>query len=152
MSTTSQGRSVQERLRDHGFRVTPQRATILEILSEVVGHQHLTAQEVFGLAQDRLPGLNVATVYRSLVSLTDAGLVEQMVTSADGIRFSLKDPQHQHCHLVCRVCSQVLEFDSAELGTLSARIEQSYGFAIDIPHLTFPGVCSGCQQSHKHGH
>jgi Fe2+ or Zn2+ uptake regulation protein len=136
---------IQETLRHHGFRVTPQRAVILSILGEVQGHQHLTAQEVFALAQDRLPGLNVATVYRSLLSLTEAGLTEQMVTSADVVRFSLKDPEHQHCHLFCRVCNKVLEFESTLLAPMAAELHERYGFSIDVPHLTLNGICNDCK-------
>ena len=146
-------KSATDALRDHGFRVTPQRAVILEVLAEVEGHRHLTAQEVFALAHGRLPGLNVATVYRSLLALTEAGLTEEMVTSADVVRFSLKDPSHQHCHLYCRACGKVLEFESTVLASVAAEILERYGFAIDIPHLTLNGECVDCKSlpgSHHH--
>ena len=148
---------IVKRLRDNGLRVTPQRMVILEILSEVEGHHHLSAQEVFALAQDRMPGLNTATVYRSLEDLTQAGLTEQMVTPADAVRFSLKNPEHQHCHLSCRSCHEVLEFSPEVMGEVAHTLTERHGFAIDLGHLTLVGLCSKCASTpasppHHHTH
>src|SRR5947208_1978563 len=100
---------LNDQLRHTGLRLTPQRAAILEIVSKQVGHHHLTAQEVYQDARDRLPGLNAATVYRTLEALHEAGLVDMMVTGQDVVRFALHDPNHRHCHLACRSCETVLE-------------------------------------------
>ena len=141
--------SILDLLRNYGVRVTAQRAIILEVLSEVRGHHHLTAQEIFGIAQGRLPALNVGTVYRTLEALTDAGLTEQMITGANLVRFSLKDPAHEHCHLSCRRCQRVLEFDSAMMGDVASLVKQRYGFTIDVSHLTMLGICKDCLKGPK---
>ena len=61
-----------EQLRKHGYRLTPQRLAILQILEET--HGHLSAAEIYQFAADRLPGLTEATVYRSLDFLVGHGL------------------------------------------------------------------------------
>ena len=51
-------------LREHGVRLTAQRALILEDLYHNPGH--CTAEEIYARVGQNLPGLNRATVYRTL--------------------------------------------------------------------------------------
>lgn len=130
-------------LRQKGLRATPQRTVIMEILHEVEGHQHLTAQELFQRATDRLPGLNLATIYRALEGLFEAGLVDRM-DGQDTVRYSLRDPDHLHGHLQCRLCQQGPELSAADLEKFARLVQDHYGFALDINHLTLSGVCRDC--------
>lgn len=131
-------------LRSQGLRATPQRAVILDVLAKVEGHRHLTAREVFEEAADQLPGLNLATVYRTLEGMHGAGLVDQMVSSHDQVRFSLRHPQHRHGHLVCRRCNRTLTVDIGTVQELADLLHERFGFRIDEDHLTMPGVCRDC--------
>ncbi|MHB2020613.1 MAG: Fur family transcriptional regulator [Candidatus Xenobia bacterium] len=140
----SRGREIAERLRDRGLRLTPQRAVILEIVAEKEGHRHLTAQEVYVDARDRLPGLNAATVYRTLEALHQAGLVDMMVTGSSVVRFSLHDPEHRHCHLSCRNCTSELEVSYDVVRELKQKLERDHGFVLDADHLTMTGLCKDC--------
>jgi Fur family ferric uptake transcriptional regulator len=131
-------------LKQQGLRLTPQRAIILQTVAEVTGHAHLTVQEVYSRARDRLPGLNVATVYRTLEMLHRAALIDLMISSSGEVRFSLHDPGHRHCHLVCRECKQVLEISVEEVSLLARKLQKEQGFSIDVDHLTLSGVCREC--------
>lgn len=152
-------------LRDHGLRVTAQRSTLLKLLCEVEGHQHLTAKDLFSLAEPTLPGLNLATVYRTLEGLHEVGLVDRMNTGHDQVHYSFHDPEHRHGHLCCRHCGGVEEFDYQTIVMLAQTIRKGHQFQIDREHLTLTGLCSNCQgsskrasaqdhtgHSHEHGH
>jgi Fe2+ or Zn2+ uptake regulation protein len=132
-------------MRRLGFRVTPQRAVILETIAHAGGHQ--SASEVFTAAKQRLPGLNIATVYRTLDSLHRAGMVDLLSTDADIVRFELRDPQNPHCHLLCRECGHVMELPSEFIETFAEGIREDHGFALDTQHLTLTGLCAECNQS-----
>ncbi|MGD8554772.1 MAG: Fur family transcriptional regulator [Anaerolineales bacterium] len=131
-------------MRRLGFRVTPQRAVILETIAHGDGHQ--SAAEVFKAANQRLPGLNIATVYRTLDSLHRAGMVDLLSTDASIVRFELRDPQHPHSHLVCRACGQVMELPSEFIETFAEGVREDHGFALDTQHLTLTGLCAQCSQ------
>jgi Fur family ferric uptake transcriptional regulator len=134
-----------ERLRQTGLRLTPQRTVIFEILGKVKGHGHLTAQQVFDVARDRLPGLNVATVYRSLEALHEAGLVDRMLAQpGDEVRYAVRDPQHRHCHLVCSRCGREHELELDVVLRLARAVEKETGFRVDVDHLTLGGRCQTC--------
>jgi Fur family ferric uptake transcriptional regulator len=135
------GERLAKELRKQGYRVTPQRAVILETIAHMDGHR--TAQEVYQAAGERLPGLNLATIYRTLETLHAASLVDLFDTG--GVtRFSLRDPEHLHGHLVCHRCGKTLTLDPAHAAPLAVKIHQKTGFEIALDHLTLVGLCEDC--------
>ena len=68
--------SDQETLKSAGFRLTSQRALILDIISQ--GRGHLDADEVYRLAREQQPNISLSTVYRNLQALKKLGLVEEL--------------------------------------------------------------------------
>ncbi len=131
-----------EELREQGFRVTPQRAIILETIAHQGGH--LSVQQVYEKAQERLPGLNLATVYRAVESLHEAGLVDLYSKGTDPVRFSLRDPDDVHGHMICRSCGADYRLEAPSLHMIHDQIRSSYGFDIDIHHLLLEGCCPSC--------
>lgn len=139
MNTSSESFS---NLRAKGFRLTPQRLTILEVLSE--SHCHLTPGEIFELASRNLPGLTEPTVYRTLNFLAENGLV--LVAHIGNGQLVYEYADHDHHHLICRVCQQMLDIDHGVLQDLYQKIELQTGFKIDSLHVTFFGRCPDCQE------
>jgi Fur family transcriptional regulator, ferric uptake regulator len=129
-------------LRAKGFRLTPQRLTILEILSAT--HGHFTPAEVFERASQTLPGLTEPTVYRTLSFLAAHGLV--LVAHIGHGQLVYEYADHEHHHLICRVCRGMMDIDHALLGELYRDIQEKTGFTIDSLHLTFFGLCPDCQE------
>jgi Fe2+ or Zn2+ uptake regulation protein len=128
-------------LRAKGFRLTPQRLTILEVLSN--SNCHLTPTEIFQRASQTLPGLTEPTVYRTLSFLAENGLV--LVAHIGNGQLVYEYADHKHHHLICHDCHQMLDLDHAVLQDLYQRIEQQTGFKIDSLHVTFFGHCPDCQ-------
>ena len=137
------GEELAGKLRQRGFRVTPQRGVILETIAHNHGHQ--SVQEVYDQASESLPGLNIATVYRTLEMLHQAGLVDLLSTKADIVRFSLHDPERPHYHLICRNCDQVLELPPDLIDELAMAMKHDHGFELDSSHLTLTGICRDCE-------
>jgi len=138
------GEQLKSEIRSAGYRVTPQRAVILETVAHMEGHH--SAQEVYETARDRLPGLNIATVYRTLDTLHHAGFIDLFPSSTDAMLFAYHDDTNLHCHLHCVNCGRVLEVDVEPFLPLAARIEQENHFKISINHITLRGICSDCQK------
>ena len=96
-------------LRSKGYRVTPQRAVILETIAHKNGH--LCAQDIYIDARRKLPGLNLATVYRTVEVLHEAEMVDLFNDGSNPALFAMRDPHHPHGHLVCRQCHAVFDID-----------------------------------------
>jgi Fe2+ or Zn2+ uptake regulation protein len=129
-------------MRERGLRLTPQRSIILETVAHLDGHP--TAQDVFQGAATRLPGLNLATVYRTLEALQNAGLVDSMEAPGGQARFALRDREHLHHHLVCEECGGEWEIDGDEVRGLAAVLLRQHGFRLHTDHLTLVGLCRSC--------
>lgn len=147
--------SLASQLRARGFRLTPQRLTILRILRDA--GRHLTPVEVFELAEAAMPGLTEPTVYRTLNFLVEQGLV--MAAHVGSGQLVYEYAEHNHHHLVCRACGQMQQIDHAALEPLYRAFQDSTGYRIDSAHVTFFGLCPACQQSapgdepeHPHEH
>jgi Fe2+ or Zn2+ uptake regulation protein len=141
------GPRLAQQLRNAGFRLTPQRNVILETVAHM--GDHLPVQQVFEVARQRLPGLNLATVYRTLDTLCKAGLVDLLSSEQGLLRYSLRDPSSPHAHLVCSQCGDILDIDLGTFDRLTRELKQQHGFAADISHLALIGMCQRCQGKDK---
>jgi Fe2+ or Zn2+ uptake regulation protein len=136
------GERLARELRNKGFRVTAQRTILLETIAHKGGH--LTVQEVYAEARKRLPGLNLATVYRTVESLREAELIDWYSPGSEPIRFELRDQENPHGHLVCRKCGAVTDLDLSLVEAFSEDIREASGFQMDCNHLTLQGLCKAC--------
>ena len=130
-------------LREHGVRLTAQRALILEDLYHHPGHS--TADAIFARVSQNLPGLNRATVYRTLELLRDAGLISA-TSGREGVNHFelLQGADRQHHHLHCRGCGVELSLEAAPIDALKAEIAHRTGFQAELDHLYINGLCAAC--------
>ena len=134
-----------DRLRDHSYKLTPQRQTILRIFWQNKG-RHLSAEDVYMLVKNQDPDIGLATIYRTLDILAEVGILQKN-DFGDGrsrYEFTQRD-EHQHHHLICVQCGDVAEFDDDLLESLETVISKRNGFKVLDHHLKFFGYCSECQ-------
>ena len=130
-------------LRTQGFRMTPQRFVILRILAEA--GRHLSPLEICELAQQILPGLTEATVYRTLSFLVEHGLA--LAAHIGNGQLVYEFAGRDHHHLICRKCGSMCEIEHQSLQSLYRQFEADTGYRIDNIHVTFFGLCPKCQVS-----
>ena len=128
-------------LRARGFRMTPQRMTILHVLHHPGGH--LSPTQVYELSRKQLPTLTEPTVYRTLEFLAANGFA--LAAHIGNGKFVYELAESNHHHLICRNCGKTLEIDHAPLGKLYNQLESSTGYKLDSRHVTFFGLCPDCQ-------
>jgi Fur family ferric uptake transcriptional regulator len=129
-------------LRRKGYRITPQR----EIIIEVIAHtdDHMTAEEIFAQVQTRTQALNLATVYRTLDMLVDEGLATR-INLGEG-QVSYATVKHgPHIHLVCRACGQIMNADPQLLEAVAIRLQTEHNFNPDLNHISIFGLCEQCR-------
>ncbi|HEY3529222.1 MAG TPA: transcriptional repressor [Nocardioides sp.] len=125
------------RLREQGYRLTPQRELILEAVERL---GHATPDEVLAEVRTHSTAVNASTVYRTLEMLEELGLVRHAHLSDRAPTYHSMD-EHEHFHLVCRNCHKVISVDPDVLTPVSERLSAEHGFTIDVGHLTVFGIC-----------
>lgn len=141
------GTQYSPKLRERGFRMTPQRMAIIHVLHHV--GTHLSPTEVFARVKETLPGLTEATVYRTLEFLTENGLAHS--AHIGNGHFVYEIAQQDHHHLICRKCNGEVQIEHATLESLYADLESSSGFRFIDSHVTFFGLCPECQDESSGG-
>lgn len=134
--------SLASLIRSRGFRLTPQRLAILGVLDKAAGH--LTPLEVYRRAQESIPGITEATIYRTLNFLTEQGLV--LCAHIGSGQFVYESALHEHHHLICRQCGEMREIDHHALESLYQYFYATTGFRVDSVHMTFFGLCPACDK------
>lgn len=129
-----------------GYRLTPQREVVLEVLSET--REHLTAREILRRARRRLPRLHKSAVYRALDVLTHLSLVNPIDVGQGEIQYELNTQPHHH-HLVCQQCGKITDVDGQAFNALDTLLRAEYGFAPFLFHFAIFGVCRECQRQAK---
>ena len=69
--------SIKGRLKETGFKITPQRRAILEILLEN-DDKHLSSEEIYDMVRVSCPEIGLATVYRTIQLLSEVGLLSKL--------------------------------------------------------------------------
>jgi Fe2+ or Zn2+ uptake regulation protein len=128
-------------LRARGGRLTTGRRAIVHALMTVNDH-HVTAEDIAEIVQSSHPDVHLSTVYRTLDSLEQLGIVDRVTLGQGGAVYHLVD--HAHHHLVCDMCGSVVEVPREILDALARRLSSRYGFAVSPSHIAIPGRCRDC--------
>jgi Fur family ferric uptake transcriptional regulator len=139
-------RSAEDKFRDilrtAGYRATTQRLLLLRLLQDNKGHT--SADDLYARAHARDPRLSLSTVYRTLNSLKEAGMVRELHLDQDHHHYELADKE-DHYHLVCQGCGRVLEVECFVIDEMLSRIQDRYQFQVTGTQMEFVGYCAGCQ-------
>jgi Fur family transcriptional regulator, ferric uptake regulator len=134
----------RERLRESGYRLTPQRELILDAVNRL---GHATPDEVLAEVRNQSSAVNVSTVYRTLEVLEELGLVRHAHLSDRAPTYHSVGG-HEHFHLKCRNCGRVTSVEPDVLQPFLERLRADQDFVVDVGHLTVFGTCAGgCEKT-----
>ena len=131
-----------DKLRERGYRATPQRIALLRLLSASDGHP--SASHLYGQIKDQFPTTSLATVYKTLNVLKEIDEVLELGFSNGDNRYDGNKP-YPHPHLVCTNCQKILDVEVSLAQNLVQEAAQSSGYQIVSHRLDFYGLCPDCQ-------
>jgi Fur family ferric uptake transcriptional regulator len=125
-----------------GLRSTPQR---LAILRAVASHPRpVTAQELYARLRGKRGSPGLATVYRTLNSLSEAGVLRTFAAGEGELAYRLCEPGHHH-HLICEACGKVVEIPSCEVEEWADGVAMRRGFVAIRHQADIFGLCGSCR-------
>lgn len=139
---------VGHRLRGEGYRLTPQRQLVWEVLRKA--EHHLTAEEIHAEVSRAVPEFNVASVYRTLTLLGDLGLAKEVRLGESRGHWEVAHPDDEF-HLVCRVCGKVTHHRGDLVEQMRVHLSGGHGFTAEDVDLVVHGVCADCAQAAERG-
>ena len=91
-------------------------------------------------AQKRVPGLSLATVYRTLNKLVEEQFLTPVELPGEPPRYEHRHMDHHH-HFVCQRCDRALDLEGC-IPEVNAMVPR--GFRVDRHELVFYGTCDKC--------
>jgi Fur family peroxide stress response transcriptional regulator len=137
--------SLSRALRESGLRLTHQR---LEVIREVArSDEHPDVEGLYGAVRERVPTISLDTVYRTVATLSDLGLVRRVTLTPGAARYDA-NANHHH-HFVCTRCGLIRDVDDKRLDAVRApRGTASIG-SVDSVEVQLRGVCLDCLQKER---
>jgi Fur family ferric uptake transcriptional regulator len=137
-----------ESLKEEGYRLTPQRLMILDIIYDSQGH--ITAEDIHQRVREQYPFVDISTVYRTLNLLKKLRLISETDLGGGSVRYERLE-RGRHHHLVCRQCAASFSLEHKVLAPLEERLLRQYGFAADLDHFAIFGLCAKCRAQAAEG-
>lgn len=127
-----------------GLKPTAQRIMILEYLARNT-KKHPTAEQIHDAMHKKTPTLSLATVYNTLNSFAEAGLVTALTITGTEVRYEYATAPHHH--LLCKHCGKIIDID---IECPNAQRKNIDGYRVDEVHGYFKGICRDCMdKEHK---
>ena len=128
----------ESKLKEGGLKVTPQRAMILK---ELRNSGHLSIEELYNAIKPQYASMSLATVYKNIDSLKDAGIIAEVYVPSGKNKYELK--QMSHAHFFCTECGMLsdIDMDGESLLSLYQGNHKIEGFSV-----VFSGTCEVCKE------
>lgn len=125
------------RFKEQGYKMTPQRRAILEVLTD--GTSHLTAEQLYNLVKEHIPGISLATVYNTLRELTAIQELRELDLGQGERHFEIR--REEHAHQVCLTCGRIRDVP-VDLEQLQSLLQPNRDFVPSQCAVTIYGHCS----------
>ena len=133
----------KEILKKNALKYTKQREILLKTLYN--HHTHYTPESLYLRIKEEYPDLNlgIATVYRTLNLLEEAGIVNSLSFGSQGKKFELANKPH-HDHMICKSCGKIIEFEDNTIERKQEQIAKEHKFKLTGHLMQLYGLCFEC--------
>lgn len=132
----------KEFLDKKGLKYTAPRRVILDTVFAL--HEHFNAEELYASIKNLRQGISLATVYRTIPLMLEAGLVQHALRSSGRERFEHIFGHPKHIHWLCKGCGAIMESDLQSLFPAVAEQATALRFKLEEIELSIKGLCWKC--------
>ncbi|MFA5659305.1 MAG: Fur family transcriptional regulator [Oscillospiraceae bacterium] len=134
-------------LSESGLKKTKQRTAILEILES--SEQPVSAEEVFIELSGQKITASLSTVYRSLETMADKGVLTKLNLTGEKALFEINCMVHRH-YLTCLGCKKIVPINHCPIESYEKTLGEQTGFVVVSHKLHVFGYCPDCQKKGLH--
>ncbi len=128
-------------LRHAGLRLTHQRLEIVRVIA--ADETHPDVETVYRAVRERVPTISLDTVYRTLATLAERGLISRVLFTQGPARYDANSVRHHH--FVCTRCGLIRDVKDEGLDAIQPTAEVARIGRPDAVSVQFRGVCAACQ-------
>jgi Fur family ferric uptake transcriptional regulator len=140
--------SLKAELNDRGWRLTPQRETILKVFQELPKGNHLSAEDLYHRLQNDGERISLSTIYRTLKLMAWMGILRELELAEGHKHYELNQPYpYHHHHLICVRCNKTIEFKSDSVLKVGTKTAQKEGYHLLDCQLSIHAICPTCQRA-----
>lgn len=126
-------------LERHQLKQTKQREKIVKLFLDI--DTHMSAESLHVALKDEGENIGLATIYRTLNLLADAGLAVSRSFQDGKNVYEILHPDEHHDHLVCLDCGEIIEFENEKIEELQTQVAKQFGFDLVNHRLDLFGRC-----------
>ncbi len=130
-----------------GLRITHQRTEIFRALVKYTNHP--TTGNVFDLVRKHLKTISIDTVYRTIATFEEYGLIKRIHHINNATRFDINISNHHH--LVCSKCHKIEDFYWPDFDKMKPPKSVSDWGRVEVKHVVINGLCSECKKKQRAG-
>jgi Fur family peroxide stress response transcriptional regulator len=132
----------REKCAEHNLKITPQRVAIYdEILKD---KDHPSADVIYKRVRKTLQNISFDTVYRTLLSFSEIGIVNLVEGYGKKMRF---EPNlHSHHHFICMKCHAIIDFHNDAYNSIEVPDELKKQFQVLSKRVVLEGICKECSK------
>lgn len=134
---------VEQTLQSAGLRATTPRIKVLEFF-RTSKHLHFSAEDVYRHVVEEKIDVGLATVYRVLSQLVDAGILSSGMLDSTKVVYELNEGV-RHDHIVCLNCGRVDEFSDPVIEARQKGVADELGYLLSGHQLVLHGYCADCR-------
>ena len=140
--------ALKAELNERGWRMTPQRETIVTTFQNLSEGMHLSAEELREVLKDKGEAISLSTIYRNLKLMARMGILRELDLAEGQKRYEINQPApHHHHHLICVRCNKTIEFKNDAVLKAGAKMAEKSGYHLLDCQLLIHAVCPTCQRS-----
>jgi len=130
----------RDKCRANELSITPQRVAIYTEL--IKSKKHPSAEDVFGKVRRTFPDISLDTVYRTLSTFAEIGIINVVEGYGEARRY---DPDlTSHHHFRCRKCNKIVDFHEDSYDNLKLPKEFGKGYEVTGIKVIIEGLCNKC--------
>jgi len=130
------------KLKEHDFRLTPQRLAVLKVLAVSEGHP--TVERIYETVRAEFPTTSIATIYKTVNLLKQLNEVLELGFPDGSNRYDGNKP-YPHPHVICTKCKKIIDPNLGSFKDLTKEVVKETGFQILNHRVDFFGTCRDCQ-------
>lgn len=140
--------SLKAELNERGWRLTPQRETILEIFQNLPTGNHLSAEDLYNLLHNQGENISLSTIYRTLKLMARMGILRELELAEGHKHYEINQPSpHHHHHLICVRCNKTIEFKNDSILKTGTKTAQKEGYHLLDCQMIIHAICPTCQRA-----